>query len=59
MGGVGNECGTMDFLGSIISGLFTILGFMLLVYVALHNPAEVTALVILFLIGSILFLVRG
>jgi len=49
----------MDFIGSIISGLIMILVFMGVVYVAMHNPGEVTAIATLAVFGSILFLVRG
>ena len=49
----------MDFLGSIVSGLIMILAVLGVVYIALHNPAEVAALAVLFLVGSVLFLVRG
>lgn len=49
----------MDFIGNIISGLVLILLFMGIVYVAMHNPGEVTVIAILAVFCSILFLVRG
>lgn len=49
----------MDFLGLIINGLVMILVFMATVYIAMHNPGEVTAIAILAVFGSVLFLVRG
>ena len=49
----------MDFLGLIINGLVMILVFMAMVYIAMHNPGEVTAIAILAVFGSVLFLVRG
>jgi hypothetical protein len=49
----------MDFIGGIISGLIMILVFMAVVYIAMHNPGEVTVIAILAVFGSVLFLVRG
>jgi hypothetical protein len=49
----------MDFLGLIINGLVMILVFMAVVYIAMHNPGEVTVIAILAVFGSVLFLVRG
>lgn len=49
----------MDFIGNVINGLVMILVFMGIVYVALHNPGEVTIIAILAVFCSILFLVRG
>lgn len=49
----------MDFLGLIINGLVMILVVMGIMYLALNNPVEVTAVAITAVFGIILFLVRS
>jgi hypothetical protein len=49
----------MDFLGLILKGVMGIAMVMGILYIAISNPGAVTVMAITFLVGSVLFLVRG
>jgi len=49
----------MDFLGLILKGIVMLLVLMGMFYIAFSNPGTVTAIAVVMLTGSVLFLVRG